>query len=270
MHELDRLWPMKAHSAEVADLGRFVHDDAWVFEQKVDGIRALVKVVDGVAVAIGNSTKRLMDQRMCRLFEGLPWAGQWGIDAEWLDGVLWVFDLPVTPVSSTGTPFRTRRMLLEELARSAGWTAQTPVRLIPQARSSEDKERLWMETVRLGTEGVMAKALDARYEPGKRSWTTRKIKHVRTLDVVVTAWNPTKASIDVALWRDGELVPVGSCSWDDPRPPVGTAAEVRCLYLGEQGRLYQPIGMRFRPDKAPEDCTWDQLEGLSPNRTVIA
>jgi ATP-dependent DNA ligase len=225
--------------------------------------------VDGAAVAIGNSTRPLTDQRMCAWFGGEAWAGEWALDCEWLDGVLWVFDMPRSPVSDERTPFRARRGLLESLALICGWTDETPVRLIPQATTPEAKRALWIDTIRLGTEGVMAKALDARYEPGKRSWTTRKVKHVRTVDAVVTAWNPTKASIDMALWRGDELVAVGSCSWDDPRPAVGSVVEVRCLYLGEQGRLFQPIGVRERPDKAPEDCRWDQLVGLSPNRTVI-
>ncbi len=41
-----------------------------------------------------------------------------------------------------------------------------------------------------GLEGVVAKRHTSRYEPGKRSPAWRKIKHVRTQEVVVGGWRP--------------------------------------------------------------------------------
>jgi DNA ligase-1 len=42
-------------------------------------------------------------------------------------------------------------------------------------------------TLELGHEGVMVKALDSRYEAGRRGGSWRKVKPVRTLDLVVLA-----------------------------------------------------------------------------------
>ena len=41
-----------------------------------------------------------------------------------------------------------------------------------------------------GMEGVVAKRWGSRYRPGRRSPDWRKIKHVRTQDVVVVGWRP--------------------------------------------------------------------------------
>ena len=41
-----------------------------------------------------------------------------------------------------------------------------------------------------GLEGVVAKRLDSRYEPGRRSVCWRKVKVFRTQDVVVAGWKP--------------------------------------------------------------------------------
>jgi ATP-dependent DNA ligase len=266
---LDEVVPMKAHPAEMAELERWIADDRWAMEPKADGIRALVRIVDGVAVAIGTMKQVLGDQGAAQLLSQPAYAGEWAIDGEWLDGVFWAFDLPLSPVTTPATPFADRRRALEMLGRTAGWDDETPVRVIPQATTPEAKRQMWEDTVALGTEGVMLKDRQARYEAGKRSWTTRKVKHVRTVDAVVTSWHPVKASITLALWCDGMLREVGACSWDDPRPPVDSVVEVRCLYLGERGRLYQPIGVRERPDKQGEECTWEQLRGLSPNRQIV-
>lgn len=48
-------------------------------------------------------------------------------------------------------------------------------------------EAFYADALARGHEGVMAKALDARYEPGRRSGSWLKIKRLHTLDLVVLA-----------------------------------------------------------------------------------
>jgi bifunctional non-homologous end joining protein LigD len=47
---------------------------------------------------------------------------------------------------------------------------------------------VWEASAQQRLEGIVAKRLDGRYLPGKRSDTWRKLKHVRTQEVVVAGW----------------------------------------------------------------------------------
>ncbi|MCY4068643.1 MAG: ATP-dependent DNA ligase [Acidimicrobiaceae bacterium] len=82
----------------------------------------------------------------------------------------------------TGEPFRDRRARLEAIA--SGF--EVPVRLAPSTRDC-DIARDWHERFEgAGLDGLIAKPLDGAYEPNKR--TQLKIKHTRTVDVVVAGY----------------------------------------------------------------------------------
>jgi bifunctional non-homologous end joining protein LigD len=90
-------------------------------------------------------------------------------DVLWLDGHL------VTDVE-----YRERRRLLEDLElRGPSW--QTP-------SASDDGEHSYEISRELGFEGLVAKRVDSRYEPGRRSPAWRKIKHHRAQEFVVGGW----------------------------------------------------------------------------------
>jgi bifunctional non-homologous end joining protein LigD len=90
-------------------------------------------------------------------------------DVLWLDGHL-VTDLE----------YRERRRLLEGLElRGSSW--QTP-------SASDDGEHAFEISRQLGFEGVVAKRVDSRYEPGRRSPAWRKLKHQREQEFVVGGW----------------------------------------------------------------------------------
>ncbi|GAA3199070.1 non-homologous end-joining DNA ligase [Actinocorallia longicatena] len=80
-----------------------------------------------------------------------------------------------------------RRELLEELDIAAG-----PVE-VPPYLPAEDREQvmeLLTYTREESLEGLVAKRLDSRYAPGKRVSSWRKIKNVRTQEVVIVGWRP--------------------------------------------------------------------------------
>ena len=64
-----------------------------------------------------------------------------------------------------------------------------PARVIPRVVTSDEgaAEAFYDDAVRRGHEGVMAKALDAPYEAGRRAATWLKVKRLHTLDLVVLA-----------------------------------------------------------------------------------
>ncbi len=76
--------------------------------------------------------------------------------------------------------YRERRRLLGELpAAGAGWVV---------ADSFDDGAALFESTAARGLEGVVAKRLDSRYQPGVRSPDWRKIPHRCTRSLVIGGW----------------------------------------------------------------------------------
>jgi ATP-dependent DNA ligase len=76
----------------------------------------------------------------------------------------------------------------------------------------------WLDHVGPGIDGVVAKALDLRYQPGKRAMI--KIKRARTVDCVVAGFRLLRdkgnelavSSLLLGLWEGDELRHIGVCS----------------------------------------------------------
>jgi bifunctional non-homologous end joining protein LigD len=80
-------------------------------------------------------------------------------------------------------PYQERRRRLEELELSG------PAWRVPAVRIGDGKPlQAW--TLEQGLEGVVAKRLDSRYEPGRRGGHWVKVKNLRTQELVVGGWIP--------------------------------------------------------------------------------
>ena len=85
--------------------------------------------------------------------------------------------------STLGLPYAERRELLDGLdLEGPHW--QTP------AYHAGDGQALLDASRARGLEGIVAKRLDSRYEPGRRSGAWLKVKNVRRQEVVVGGWLP--------------------------------------------------------------------------------
>jgi DNA ligase-1 len=76
------------------------------------------------------------------------------------------------------------------LERRAALSAALPAQAVTPAIVTgqvDEAQRFYEEALRAGHEGVMAKALDAPYEAGRRGAAWLKVKRARTLDLVVLA-----------------------------------------------------------------------------------
>ena len=215
-------------------------------------------------------------------------------------------------------PQEDRRRHLETLLRDVA----TPVYLTPCTR---DRTRAadWLQRFEgAGLDGVIAKPLDAPYEPGRRSML--KIKHARTADCVVAGfrWHKTghgtlvgslllglyddnnrlhhvgvTSSFTMAKRRDlvdelaplrtdalathpwrewadtgdaGTRMPGGQSRWSAGKDlswePLRIERVCEVKYDHMQGDRFRHAAtfLRWRLDRTPEDCRYDQLEVTTP------
>jgi ATP-dependent DNA ligase len=215
-------------------------------------------------------------------------------------------------------PLQKRRTQLEGIL-----SRQTPrVHLSPATRDRALAEDWFRRFEGAGLDGVMAKRLDAPYQPGERSMV--KVKHTRTADCVVGGfrWHKTgpgtkvgslllalydddgtlhhvgvassftdarrkelvtelaplrENALDGHPWRSwaeaqeeyaakGQRVPGASSRWNRGKDlswePLRPELVCEVAYDHMQGTRFRHAArfLRWRPDKAPKDCRYDQLE----------
>ena len=330
--------------------------DGWLYEPKWDGFRAIV-FRDGDEVLIQSRDLKPLDRyfpelaaplraslpERCVIDGEVVIAGDGGLDFEALllrihPAASRVKMLAAeTPASFVGwdllalgdddlrtTPQGERRARLEE----AFATVEPPVRLTPATHDRATAAEWFERFEGAGLDGVIAKRLDASYQPGKRAML--KIKHQRTADCVVAGFRWHKngpgthvGSLLLGLFDDaGKLHHVGitsSFTWDKREAlakeleplrenatdghPWGEWAEwasmgaadasgqrlpgatsrwnrgkdlswvalrpervVEVAYDHLQGDRFRHATTfkRWRPDKPPSDCRYDQLEETTP------
>jgi bifunctional non-homologous end joining protein LigD len=255
-------------------------DSGWAYEMKWDGLRALALIsgdrvrltsrtsrdithvypeLAGLAAAAG-SQYAVLDGEIVALgadgwpdFEALQQRMNIGaaaparklaaevpvtylaFDLLWLNGPL--LDLP----------YSRRRALLEGLGlNGANWQ-------VPPSFTEESGADLQVVSREHRLEGIMAKRLQSRYEPGRRSTSWRKIKNVRSQEVVIGGWKPGEGgragwigSLLVGVYDGGELIYSGH---------VGTGFSQQTLRLLREKlaplrRSTSPFGATVPPEDA--------------------
>lgn len=268
--------PMKLKTATMTDVPAYIQDNAWVAEQKVDGTRCVITVhPDGVVEftsgnggALKHSTSVKHFPALRRALRPLPNGAVYAIDGELLwTGEFYAFDLVRLDVPGVNAAdplhcsLAARRQTLESLLDHAIIDADGPVRLLPQARTADEKATLFRKVYDAGGEGVVLKHADGGYVPGTRSAEQLKVKFRKTVDCIVTARNVrVRSNAELAVYDDGQLRSIGSCSMiGKPDAQPGDVVEVAYLYATDAFVLYQPSLARIRDDKPADECTIDQL-----------
>ncbi len=138
-------------------------------------------ILDGEVIAVDSTGRPLAFQELMRRFRRVR-------EIERLRAEqpirLFLFDL----LAESGAllidrPYHERFDALAAIVERAG--LDLIGRIIPA--SVNEGEEFFQDAVAAGHEGVMAKALDGRYTPGIRGRGWLKIKHTRTLDLVIVA-----------------------------------------------------------------------------------
>jgi ATP-dependent DNA ligase len=169
--------------------------------------------------------------------------------------------------SLLGRPLRERRRCLEAFA--AEYLKGNPrIRLSPATTKLTDARR-WLRTMGGGLDGIIAKNLDARYEPGERTGAMQKIKDLRTADCVVGGFRyATKGKVVGSLLLglygdDGLLHNVGFTS--------STATAERRALTKKLEALREPPGFTGRSPGGPSRWSTErsgEFEPLKPELVV--
>lgn len=270
--------PQLAESTEVTSLTQFIDDDKWVAEQKLDGHRLVLRspsdpTYPPVATTRNGTTYTRTLPKEIRDFR-FP-EGEWALDGELVDGTYWVFDMPASPAVGEDAELWARRAMLESFLANV----KNPFRLVPQARTRDEKIRLAETSLRNNFEGLIVKRTSAAYRFGGRTAEWLKIKYVSTADcIVLDVRDDGKESVRLGLVErlasqgvPSKVVEVGRASLIGKEKAgaikVGDVLEVRYLYTGANGRLYQPTILRKRDDKGMQECLTSQLKHV--NKEVL-
>jgi ATP-dependent DNA ligase len=139
-----------------------------------------------------------------------------------------------------GRPLRERRLRLVELAAELAAGSEGSPWLLSPSTTDVETAKIWFTTSEAaGFDGIVAKALDRPYAPGRREMI--KVKHRRTVDCVVGGYRVRKdgqgvASLLLGLYNpEGELHFIGHCSsFDDAQARV-LLAGLQTLRVGTVG-----------------------------------
>jgi bifunctional non-homologous end joining protein LigD len=153
--------------------------------------------------------------------------------------------------SLMGLPYTERRERLEQLG------LQGPAWRIPASHPG-DGTRLLKVTGGQGLEGVVAKRLDSRYEPGRRNGTWLKVKHTRRQELVIGGWLPGEG-------RRADRI--GALLMGIPNDH-GTLRYAGRVGTGFTERTLDMLGTRLNPLIAT-DCPFDPRPKLPRNAVFV-
>ena len=201
----------------LAELGRLpADDDAYAYEMKWDGVRAVAylrdgplrllsrnakdftvaypelagladtvtepTVLDGEIIALGPKGRPSFEALQPRMHLRQP--GRIAQLADKNPVTYMIFDLlHVGDQPIISLPYTERRSRLEDLGLAG------PRWAVPDAFRGGGPHA-YEQSKELGLEGVVAKRLNSRYLPGRRDRSWTKVKNFRTQEVIILGWTP--------------------------------------------------------------------------------
>lgn len=283
-----------------------IYNDRFWAEQKVDGKRLLLGFMEarggvvasnrrGEAVIVSPALQSAINRLAEVKLDGER-VRALCLDGEELLGTYYVFDLHMIGArvlnqrgqDPEALPFCERRALLEGLSDAHGLTpeglsGQTAIKFLPVARTTSEKRSLFERLARDRNEGIVFKHRESLLHPGRpeAGGDLFKFKFQITVDCILSVTDDQRR-FHCAVFHEGRLQSVGYVasgikpSQYDELARGGRAAtrvgEIRALYasgtIEERGQLVQPVFLRFRDDKAAEECTGAQLTATNKRVTL--
>ncbi len=238
---------------------------AYIFEPKWDGYRALFYTQEKRLISrTGKSLsgffphleaielkRAVIDGELVCLHAGRPSFSSLKQNPQ--SAVLMAFDLlSLEGEDICHKPLELRRKILEDLVFGQSLIGFSP--------SYTEGLKLFEALSKAGWEGVMAKRKGSIYRPGKRSRDWLKVVVYKHIEVVVMEFWPQKGSALLGLYQGDDLKPIGRVFLGSKINLVKTLQVVEIRFREfTGGALRHPTVVRFRDDKNPKECTYDQL-----------
>jgi bifunctional non-homologous end joining protein LigD len=260
----DRILPQLLNTCSKEEMEALAKDPNWVFQQKHDGRRMLLKIEKGEATPINRKglsagAPEPMLQEAALLAQGRTIV----LDGESVGDQFHCFDLLMLGNDLREKSYDERLDGLEDLFANFSGLYLIPIKT---ARSEREKTRMLSALEAANAEGVVAKNVQSPHRAGRPAsgGPQLKRKFVETASVLITAKSVSKRSVAMSL-LDANGMATGCGNVTIPPnheiPEPGTIAEVRYLYaMPESNALYQPVYLGPRTDINREDCTLAQLK----------
>lgn len=265
--------PMLAVDISKDQLEKYIKDDTYVMQRKIDGERIAVEITDGnirFLNRMGKPKALAMSGNIVRSFRSIN-EGYWIFDAELLNGNIFIFDLAragdtITPK----TPFGERFLALELFMDI--WNHDKAITILDCARTTEEKQFLFDYAQANRYEGVILRNLNGAYKGGESNDLGR-YKFTKDADVVIYDNSAEgKASVTLAVYHNDltKIIEVGHASTigKRPTPGIGQVWKVSYLYILDENKpkLVQARLMEQRLDKPMKQCTMAQFKGMATNK----
>lgn len=260
-------------------LHELVHDDAYGFEEKIDGERLMTDVQNNDI-----KTSNKLGVINCVSNAIVEAIGQLGIGDILLDGEnrnheFHVFDiLRLNGVCLKNKSTLERWQIFSDLSKGANWSPVIkPVHLHTGA---EQKAAFLRDALRIDREnfieGIVAKQLSAPYVPGRaapKQATHLKYKLVEDSSCVVVDVSKTKRSVTIGMFdSDNQIREVGNVGIpvNQLMPDVGSVIDVQYRHLYSQGDLCEPVFLKARSDVLASECQLSQVTRIKPKMAADA
>jgi bifunctional non-homologous end joining protein LigD len=258
-------------------LHELVNDDAYGFEEKIDGERLMIDVQGG-----NIKTSNKLGVINCVSNAIVHGIGQLSIADILLDGEnrnheFHVFDiLRLNGVCLKSKSTLERWQIFSDLTKGANWP--DVIKPVFLHTGSEQKVAFLRDALRSDREnfieGIVAKQLSAPYVPGRaapKQATHLKYKLVEDSSCVVVAVSKTKRSATLGLFDESNLIrEVGNVGIpaNQNMPNVGDVIDVQYRHLYLQGDLCEPVYLKPRSDVLSHECMLTQVSRIKPKYVV--
>jgi len=266
--------PQLLNSIEEAEAIKLLKSDAWIVQEKKDGVRQMLSRTNGGPIQASNKLGNFITPDET-VIAGMP-SYNFVMDGELVGSVYHIFDLlELDKVDLRPMGYEYRYGILKSLMNGtlAGYRRMVSANRVLVEVPVGDAKQTYLESLKSrGAEGLVFKRANAPFKAGRPSsgGDQLKFKFVSTASFIVTRQNEQR-SVALALLDGASEIPVGNCTIPANKtvPPVGAIVEVRYLYAYRGGSIYQPTYLGERNDILRDECKVGQLkfkgEGSDPD-----
>jgi len=255
-------FPQLLNPISQEEVETYFKSPVWGAQEKYDGKRIIIAITNGEVTGINRKGIEVeipdvvkSDARILRTAT---------LDGELVGEVYHVFDLLDYENKGINTwPYSRRYDTLKRLPLKGS------LELAPLAVGESEKRKLYDILKQNHKEGIVFKNLNAPYTAGRPSKGGMQLKHKfwESATCRVSRINQ-KRSIGIQVFDNSgkKYVDVGNCTVPPnyPMPEIGDMVEIKYLYVGALGALYQPQYLGVRDDKTfPDKVSQLKYKGIS-------